>query len=461
MEKFNTFNFSREIISPLTQFEINDLISLDAPTHLSGKQNTTWVKLSNSGDTLELQVPSYIRKDISGWTNYSCTVTSLKASEKNVGYRGSKSVNIDRNITVKEQRVDGSWYGNRLSYLRYTLMGFERNYQVKIPFSHLFAKQYSTNSIISSTQSLVKSTDESVKDKSTLINPFFITGLTDGEGSFMISVKKSLAYRQHWKVQALFVITLHKKDLELLKRIQSFFGGIGSIDRKGEDILQFRIFSIEQITNIIIPHFDKYQLLTQKKADFELFKLVVKIMNQKRHLTQEGLEEIVNFKASMNKGLSKDLKEAFPNTGNFPRPLVKAQKIKDPYWLAGFTSGEGCFYIKQRQSGNDKKIIEVIFIISQHSRDEYLMESLVNYLGSGRISKSKNAVYYTCSRFTDIWDKILPFFNKFEVLGAKSSDFKKWCKVCKIVKSKDHLTNEGFNQIREIKASMNVKTLKR
>jgi F-type H+-transporting ATPase subunit a len=31
MEKFNLINFNREIISPLTQFEINDLVSLDAP----------------------------------------------------------------------------------------------------------------------------------------------------------------------------------------------------------------------------------------------------------------------------------------------------------------------------------------------------------------------------------------------------------------------------------------------
>ena len=40
-------------------------------------------------------------------------------------------------------------------------------------------------------------------------------------------------------------------------------------------MIQLRLFSIEQITNIIIPHFDKYPLLTQKKADFELFKLAV------------------------------------------------------------------------------------------------------------------------------------------------------------------------------------------
>jgi hypothetical protein len=39
------------------------------------------------------------------------------------------------NLTVKEQRVDGSWLLK--NNLRYTLMGFERNYQVKIPSNQI------------------------------------------------------------------------------------------------------------------------------------------------------------------------------------------------------------------------------------------------------------------------------------------------------------------------------------
>jgi hypothetical protein len=88
-------------------------------------------KLPNSGNTLELMVPSFIRKDISGWINNSGKVISHKAYESNVGYCGSKSIAL--NTIVKEQRVYGSWYGNSLPYLRCTLTGFERNYPVKVP----------------------------------------------------------------------------------------------------------------------------------------------------------------------------------------------------------------------------------------------------------------------------------------------------------------------------------------
>lgn len=48
-------------------------------------------KLSNSGDILKLKIPSCSRKAISGWSNYSGTVTSLKMSENEMDYRGSKS----------------------------------------------------------------------------------------------------------------------------------------------------------------------------------------------------------------------------------------------------------------------------------------------------------------------------------------------------------------------------------
>jgi len=84
-------------------------------------------------------VPSYIRKDISGWSNDSCTVTSHKIDEKKMGNRGSKSEILSpqpKSLSVKEQRVDGSYFGF-YPKLRCTLMGFERNYQVKIPSNQL------------------------------------------------------------------------------------------------------------------------------------------------------------------------------------------------------------------------------------------------------------------------------------------------------------------------------------
>ena len=51
-----------------------------------------WVKLSNSGDTLKIIVPSHNGNIMCGQNNYLGTVTSYDMNESEMGYRGSKSV---------------------------------------------------------------------------------------------------------------------------------------------------------------------------------------------------------------------------------------------------------------------------------------------------------------------------------------------------------------------------------
>ena len=78
-------------------------------------------------------VPNCNRNVTSGWSNYSCKVTSQNTSEKNVGYRGSKSV--ISNITVKEQRVDGSWDKNiNIFVFKVYSNGFRKKLSGQKPF---------------------------------------------------------------------------------------------------------------------------------------------------------------------------------------------------------------------------------------------------------------------------------------------------------------------------------------
>jgi len=80
----------------------------------------------------------------------------------------------------------------------------------------------------------------------------------------------------------------------------------------------------------VIKHFDKYPLISFKLADYLLFKEVVNMIQLKEHLTVEGLEKIVAIKASINRGLTSELKAAFPNTVPVNRPLVENKIIRDP-----------------------------------------------------------------------------------------------------------------------------------
>jgi hypothetical protein len=93
----------------------------------------------------------------------------------------------------------------------------------------------------------------------------------------------------------------------------------------------FRITSIKNL-QAIIGHFDKYPLVTQKLADYNLFKLAYNIMINKEHLTQEGLFKLVAIKGSLNLGLAPELQSAFSGITNADKPLVtgSAQEVYDP-----------------------------------------------------------------------------------------------------------------------------------
>jgi hypothetical protein len=112
--------------------------------------------------------------------------------------------------------------------------------------------------------------------------------------------------------------------------IKSFFG-VGTIrDNRRNVSVIYSVSNLKNLTTVIVPFLHKYPLLTQKRADFILFKSVLDIMNNKQHLTREGLLKILNIRASMNRGLTKELFSSFPDNIPVERPTVFSTEIKDP-----------------------------------------------------------------------------------------------------------------------------------
>jgi hypothetical protein len=115
----------------------------------------------------------------------------------------------------------------------------------------------------------------------------------------------------------------------LLERIKSYFNGVGNIYTKEDKlVIELQVSSIKDL-NIILDHFDKYPLKTDKLADYKLFKEVFNLILAKQHLTIEGLRKIVAIKASINNGLSDELRSAFPDITPVKRPEIEETLIKD------------------------------------------------------------------------------------------------------------------------------------
>lgn len=82
------------------------------------------------------------------------------------------------------------------------------------------------------------------------------------------------------------------------------------------------------------------------------------------------------------------------------------------------------------------------------------MKSLIVYFGCGYIYKSNDAAFvYQVSKFSDIYDKIIPFFNKHQIQGVKLMDYR--CQVAELMKNKAHTTQKGLENINQIKARIN------
>lgn len=327
----------------------------------------------------------------------------------------------------------------------------------------LYSKQYSTiptNKELLASGSALEDTLNSSKNGQFKLNPWFITGFVDAEGSFTISVIKDPRYKAGFRVEAIFSIALHKKDLAILKLIQAFFGGVGNIKFETKrDVVSYVIRSKSQLAKVLFTHFDLFPLITQKRADYILFKQAFELISNDAHLTLEGLKEILAIKTNLNLGLSSKLRAAFPILPSVTRLFFTDLEIPNPYWVAGFTSGEGSFYVKVSQSSSSKAGVQVqlFFYVTQHIRDKGLLDKLISFFGAGRYHemKGKGWASYECSKFSDITSKIIPFFNEYSIVGVKNLDFEAWCKIAKLMESKSHLTTEGLAEIVKIKNGMN------
>ena len=302
-------------------------------------------------------------------------------------------------VFVKEQRANGSLrkkFNTPLTprccfRFRYALMGFERNYLIIIPFKQINVQ---TKQFVYSFAALVKQQKVMYSLLVVKINPWFVSGFSDGEGCFMITITENKKLKLGFQVQLFFVIGLHHRDKALLEKILIYFA-VGNITKEKSGILKYKVSSVKDL-RVIIDHFDKYPLITDKWSDYQLFKQAFKLLERQEHLTIEGLKKILSIRASMNWGLSPELHAAFPYIIPVDRPSPIYSNIKHPLWLAGFTSAEGCFMIKIPASKSHSLgfQVQLVFQLTQHIRNDELIRGFINYFDCGFISKRGPAKSY-------------------------------------------------------------------
>lgn len=128
----------------------------------------------------------------------------------------------------------------------------------------------------------------------------YIAGFTDGEGSFNISVKKRIDYKDQWKLSASFNIS--QKDRVILALIKKELG-CGTLREREDGVVYYEVTNVTSLKERIIPFFKRFRFLSsRKKTNFSIFSIIVEKMVKGEHLNEKGFLEILELREKLNEG---------------------------------------------------------------------------------------------------------------------------------------------------------------
>jgi len=140
---------------------------------------------------------------------------------------------------------------------------------------------------------------------------YYISGFTDGEGSFNVSIKKRKDYVKDWKLTASFNIS--QKDRVILAWIKNILG-CGTLRERKDGVVYYEVTNITSLQEKIIPFFTKFNFISaNKKKNFSIFKKIVEIMSKKEHLNPEGLKMALELREILNEGHGRKRKYSLSN----------------------------------------------------------------------------------------------------------------------------------------------------
>jgi hypothetical protein len=130
-----------------------------------------------------------------------------------------------------------------------------------------------------------------------------------------------------------FVVVQHERDRQVLEALKTYFK-CGYIKKNREDRLCYLVRNNDHLLNIIIPFFEKHQLKTKKRIDFEKFRQIILMIGEKKHLTESGLSDIKKIVTDMRKsyiksGIRVDISESIAS----PQEQAVEIKTKDKVQL--------------------------------------------------------------------------------------------------------------------------------
>lgn len=131
------------------------------------------------------------------------------------------------------------------------------------------------------------------------LSPDWVVGFVDGEGCFYVGINPQPEMTLGYQVLPEFRVVQHERDIQVLYALKQFFR-CGTVRRNREDRYELRIRKLSCLQEMV-AFFERHPLKTKKNVDFIKFARVVRLMAEGRHLTPEGLMQVIEIALSMNR----------------------------------------------------------------------------------------------------------------------------------------------------------------
>lgn len=141
--------------------------------------------------------------------------------------------------------------------------------------------------------------------------PSYITGFADGEACFCVSFNFREKMKYKIEIRPSFSISQNQRNIDILKKINQYFGCGGLRFSKSDNNYKYEVRSITDLSKIIIKHFEDYPLQTSKINDFEKFAEICKIIYSNHHLQKDGMNKIIELAYSMNESGKRKYKKEY------------------------------------------------------------------------------------------------------------------------------------------------------
>jgi LAGLIDADG endonuclease len=137
------------------------------------------------------------------------------------------------------------------------------------------------------------------------------------------------------------------------------------------------------------------------------------------------------------------------------RPFIEVIPASLGSFLSGFALGEGSFMIVCRKRGDYRRSFKLSAAFNVSQRDRAPLELFRETLGCGTMRQAgHNGWYWEVNGLPQLISRVVPFFDRFPVVGQKAEDFRLWRQAVMLL-SAGGLSDQDYHKVLALRERMN------